>query len=235
MLVIVGGCVGPRYGFESRPQLPPATTQSARCYQEARFELAAASGTFTSYTGGQHVAPTSSGYVLRGATTSESFGESGLVVYQAGRRLDVREALRRLRDPAADRAYEQVLAPTASDHAAYPRWRALSILTTVASSAAIVGGAVWATATGFEDDPPLYVMLGGTVGLLVSLVPTVAAYRTKNGHYLHERKLTFFHDRAFWPTLASAARAANERAATGCGATADLPLTPRAARMVQGP
>jgi hypothetical protein len=230
VLVIVSGCVKPHYSFEPRPSLEPAASGAERCYQNSRFELALGSGSFTSYTSSPYATRTLTGQIaIAGTTTSRSFAESGLVVYRGGNRLDVRAALRELRDPAADQGYARVLAPTAGAYRSYPRWRTVSIVTSLLATAAVLGGTAWAATTGFEEDPPLYVMLGGAVGLLVSLGPTTGALLTKDDHFLHERKLRVFQDPAFAPVLVEGVRTANQRAAAACGhPTPDVPMTSRA-------
>ncbi|HEY5924576.1 MAG TPA: hypothetical protein VIV11_23015 [Kofleriaceae bacterium] len=231
-LAFLVGCIKPTYSFEPRPLLPPPATETERCYQDARFEIAAASGSYKSMQSSTYVVSTATSYSIVGSESYDYQGESGLVLYRGGKRLDVRESLRELRDPAVDQEYARVLGPTESAYRSHPMWRALSVGTTVVSSGVVLGATGWAMATGFSDTRPLYVMLAGTGGLLVSLIPTVATYLTRDKHYLHERKLKFFHDRAFAPTLAAGVRNANQRVAATCNhAPADVPITARAAAL----
>jgi hypothetical protein len=237
-IILVGlvGCIKPTYSFEPRPPLPPPATETERCYQDARFEIAAASGSYKSMQSSPYISPSTSGYSIVGSYAYEYQGESGLVLYRGGRRLDVRASIRELRDPGVEQGYERVLAPTESAYRSYPTWRAFMLGTTIVSSGVVLGATGWAVATGFSDDRPLYLMLGAMGGLLVAVVPMVGAYLTRDKHYLHERKLEYFHDRTFAPTLATGVQRANERAAAGCNhSPADVPITARAAALGLAP
>lgn len=220
-VLLCTGCL-PSYSYETTPLEPPAQSSAEQCYRDGRIALGRGSAHWSyQYRSGDYL-------------VTESWGAAGLAVRVGGRRVAAGRAVAMVGDPELATAYRAELARTRGDRRWYPRWRNLSLGMALGGLALAVGGLVLALDDPEDDRIQPLAFTGAGVAVL-SILPTLGAWRTYQGAVRHDRYQTLFSDTGLALRLAEAARAHNQRVAARCGAgaSADLPVSLGAASLLR--
>jgi hypothetical protein len=220
------GCM-PSITYEPRT-LPPAPRSPAEgCYQQRRLEVTAADARWSASTGGSYNPVTG---VM--TTTTTSWHDQGVVLYQGGERLEPGDALRRTGDAELARAYEQRVSSSTGSAVGYELSRDGSLLLAFGGLGLVTVAAVQVATDknlaekGLGDFPLLWI---GTGVALASIVPALIAWKTHQGAVEHSLDSRLVPPHLADRTLDSV-RAHNRQIMARCGLEGgdELPLSPRA-------